>query len=64
MISPAVQLDDILCRLPADLTSLIDTAGLNPESFSYGNIILRLTITLLNETDKRISNMVIFLNII
>ena len=56
----AVQLDDILSRLPADLTYLIDTASLNPESFSHGNIILRLTITLLNETDKRISNMVTF----
>ena len=56
--SPGLQLDDILHRLPADLASLIDTASLQPESFISDNLILRLTIILLNETDKRISNMV------
>jgi len=51
-------LNKILLSLPANVSTLISIAEKDFRSFQNGNIILRLVVTLLNETDQRISNLV------
>lgn len=59
MSSPSDTIDLLLRRLPADLTPLYDMATIAPQKFTTGNSIQRLTITLLNEVDTRISDQVL-----